>query len=184
MVVADPLQGLILVSGPSRGGKSRWAEHLVKRCSCVSYIATSAARPEDASWQERLRLHRERRPSDWNVVESGPDLVSALASVPSHHTLLVDALGAFTAAHLDCSADEWSLMETALITALRDRVRPVVMVVEETGWGVVPATVIGGLFRDRQGRLAQQLEHCAAQSWLVVQGRALDLHALGLSVPQ
>ena len=47
----------------------------------------------------------------------------------------------------------------------------VVIVIEETGWGVVPATAIGGTFRDRQGELAQVLERHADASWLVVQGR-------------
>ena len=53
------------------------------------------------------------------------------------------------------------------------------MVIEETGWGVVPATAIGGTFRDRQGELAQVLERHASASWLVVQGRAVDLHSIG-----
>ena len=40
-----------------------------------------------------------------------------------------------------------------------------------------------GLFRDRLGALAQRLDRQAVASWLVVQGRALDLHALGVPVP-
>ena len=59
----------------------------------------------------------------------------------------------------------------------------VVMVVEETGWGIVPATKIGGLFRDRQGWLAQCLEQHASESWLVIQGRAVNLSQLGILVP-
>jgi|TARA_B100000073_G_scaffold107228_1_gene86187 adenosylcobinamide kinase/adenosylcobinamide-phosphate guanylyltransferase len=183
MVVAEPLQGLVLVSGPSRGGKSRWAEHLVSQHHPVSYVATSDPRPDDSGWQERLRLHRERRPSTWDVIESGADLSHALSRIPRDHSVLVDALGAFTAWHLDASSMEWAQLEADLIKTLQDRERPVVLVIEETGWGVVPATAIGGRFRDRQGRLAHQLEHIASASWLVVQGRALDLHALGAAVP-
>ena len=55
--------------------------------------------------------------------------------------------------------------------------------IEETGWGVVPPTRVGGLFRDRLGALAQQLDRVADAAWLVLQGRALDLHALGRVVP-
>ena len=62
------------------------------------------------------------------------------------------------------------------------RQRAAVVVIEETGWGVVPPTAIGGLFRDRLGSLAQALEKHSQRSWLVVQGRALDLHALGIPV--
>ena len=183
MAVAKPLQGLVLVTGPSRGGKSRWAEHLVAQHSPISYVATSDPRPNDSGWQERLRLHRERRPSEWDLIESGADLSTALDTIPPSHTVLVDALGAFTAWHLDASSVDWMELEAELIHSLQARQRPVVVVIEETGWGVVPATAIGGRFRDRQGRLAQQLETIASASWLVVQGRALDLHALGYSVP-
>ena len=183
MAVAKTLHGLILVTGPSRGGKSRWAEHLVAQYSPVSYVATSDPRPDDSGWQERLRLHRERRPSDWDLIESGADLSMALNTIPSNHTVLVDALGAFTAWHLDASPVDWMELEAELIKSLQARQSPVVVVIEETGWGVVPSTAIGGQFRDRQGRLAQQLETIASASWLVVQGRALDLHALGCPVP-
>ena len=185
MVDHQLLQGLVLVTGPSRGGKSRWAEHLVGRCNPVSYVATSDPRPDDSAWQERIRLHRDRRSPDWTVIESGADLVDALNTIPGNHTVLIDALGAFTAWNLDASPEAWIKLQEELITCLQSRSRsqPVVVVIEETGWGVVPATEIGGLFRDRQGRLAQQLETIASRSWLVVQGRALDLHALGCSVP-
>ena len=182
-MVAKPLQGLVLVTGPSRGGKSRWAEHLIAQHSPISYVATSDPRPNDIGWQERLRLHRERRPSEWDLIESGADLSTALDTIPPSHTVLVDALGAFTAWHLGASSVDWMELEAELIHSLQARQRPVVVVIEETGWGVVPATAIGGRFRDRQGRLAQQLETIASASWLVVQGRALDLHALGYSVP-
>ena len=59
-VVDDQLDdgSLILVSGPSRGGKSRWAESLLIDEPRVVYIATAAERPDDLDWQNRLRLHR------------------------------------------------------------------------------------------------------------------------------
>tara|TARA_Y100001933_G_scaffold197431_1_gene198106 strand:- start:75 stop:632 length:558 start_codon:yes stop_codon:yes gene_type:complete len=183
MAVAEPLHGLVLVTGPSRGGKSRWAEHLVGYCTPVTYLATSDSRPDDSAWQERLQLHRERRPAHWDVVESGPDLAKALDAIPIGHTVLIDALGAFTAWHLDASPEQWRLLEAELIKSLQARREPVVMVIEETGWGVVPSTAIGGRFRDRQGHLAQKLETVACRSWLVVQGRALDLHAFGIAIP-
>ena len=58
-----------------------------------------------------------------------------------------------------------------------------VLVIEETGWGVVPPTRIGGRFRDRLGSLAQRLDQEADSAWLVLQGRAIDLHSLSQRVP-
>jgi hypothetical protein len=74
-----PGSGLILVSGPSRSGKSRWAEHLALGSGLsVTYLATGAQRPEDGPWQQRLQLHRQRRPPDWSTLEVGGELESAL----------------------------------------------------------------------------------------------------------
>ena len=39
-----------------------------------------------------------------------------------------------------------------------------VLVIEETGWGLVPPTAIGGLFRDRLGLLAERLNTLADDS--------------------
>lgn len=175
--------GLVVVSGPSRGGKSRWAEHLLNSQQTVTYVATSAHRSNDPSWDERIRLHRERRPLHWQLREPGRKLAECIRREEPHQPLLIDALGGYTAAHLDLNDHDWTQEAEELIQSLLTRTCPTVIVIEETGWGVVPATVIGGLFRDRQGWLAQQLEQHAADSWLVVQGRALNLSQLGILVP-
>ena len=184
MAVVDLPPGLVLVTGPSRSGKSRWAEHLVEPQTDVTYVATSAPRPNDGRWQQRIMRHQQRRPSHWSVVECGDDLAGAVHTIPANQTLLIDALGGFTASHLDLDSEDWNHLIKRLVEALLTRSQPVVMVIEETGWGVVPATAIGGTFRDRQGELAQVLERHSSASWLVVQGRAVDLHSLGLAVPQ
>ena len=175
--------GLILVSGPSRGGKSRWAEHLLSSEDSVTYLATSAKRTNDPNWDERIRLHRERRPAHWQLREPGSKLAECIREEEANQPLLIDALGGFTAIHLDCNDFQWKEQVNDLIHSLLSRKRPTVMVVEETGWGIVPATKIGGLFRDRQGWLAQCLEQHASESWLVIQGRAVNLSQLGILVP-
>ena len=179
MVAAN---NLVLVSGPSRGGKSRWAESLLKDCPKVTYVATSAPRPNDPSWQARLELHKTRRPRSWNLLETTDQLPEDLSRLSSDQALLIDALGGFVASCLELDPILWDQRCQALIQAITAHAEQVVVVIEETGWGVVPATAIGGLFRDRIGALAQQLEQHSKRSWLVVQGRALDLHALGIPV--
>ena len=174
---------LILVSGPARSGKSRWAEHLLHNHPTVTYIATAAARPKDPDWQQRLEAHRKRRPEHWTVAESGGELVAVIESLAPGHAVLIDALGGFVAHHLELDRPAWDLLCKRLITAITSSHCTLVLVIEETGWGVVPPTRIGGLFRDRLGTLAQQLDRVADTAWLVLQGRALDLHAMGQRVP-
>ena len=174
---------LILVSGPARSGKSRWAEHLLHHHPVVTYIATAATRPDDRDWQMRLEAHRKRRPDHWSVAESGPALVNVIDNLAPGQSVLIDALGGFVAHHLDLTAPEWDHLCEQLIASIRSSHCTFVLVIEETGWGVVPPTRIGGLFRDRLGSLAQALDRVADGAWLVLQGRALDLHALGYELP-
>ena len=67
MVVADH----ILITGPSRGGKSEWAEQWLLSQAVgleVCYLATGPRLPDDIAWQQRLELHRQRRLSyAWRV---------------------------------------------------------------------------------------------------------------------
>ena len=186
MVLVDPQVNnsqLILVSGPSRGGKSRWAESLLTNDPFVIYVATGMKRNDDSAWVERLRIHRERRPSHWSLLEPGPYLIQSLHTIEPRQSVLVDSLGGFVATHLDMDDPAWTKHSDDLITSLVHLSFKCVVVIEETGWGVVPATQIGGLFRDRLGQIAQQLDQIADLSWLVLQGRAVDLRAISHPVP-
>jgi adenosylcobinamide kinase/adenosylcobinamide-phosphate guanylyltransferase len=184
---AAPCPGsLTLVLGAARSGKSRWAEHLAAVSSlAVVYVATGAQRPQDAGWQERLNRHRQRRPASWRTLEvSQPEaLSSALEGLRAHELALVDSLGSWVAAGLALEAESWDRLCDDLISTLCGSAAALVVVSEQTGWGVVPATAIGGLFRDRLGALERRLVARSAASWLVVAGRALNLMALGHSVP-
>ena len=191
-MVASPAEpaGLVVVTGPSRSGKSRWAEHLASlHPGPVLYLATGEPPGDDERWAQRIKDHRERRPSGWQTVEVGADLTTALSQLnPSAEgqeprLLLIDALGTWLAQHLEASAEQWQECSTALLNQLQQQREPVILVMEEVGWGVVPATAIGGLFRDRMGALQQRLNAISRESWLVVNGRALNLHQLGVPVP-
>ena len=186
MVVANTipiLNGLTLVSGPSRGGKSRWAEHLAKQFNSVTYVATSPTRAGDQNWEERLQKHRNRRPKHWSVIESGPDLKNAIIQLPKSDVVLIEALGGFVTWHLDQSSSNWRGLKNELLQTIQKKDAYIVIVIEETGWGVVPSTSKGALFRDRLGKLSQELEPLASDSWLVLQGRALNLKQFGIAVP-
>jgi len=179
-----PLAHRTLVSGPAGSGKSRWAELLAERSGLtVVYLATGPQRPEDADWQQRLERHRRRRPSAWHCREVAAELGPALGQLRPGQLGLVDSLGTWVAALLETGDQEWQQRCADLTEALRYTASPVILVCEETAWGVVPPTPLGLRFRERLADMQRHLAANCDQAWLVLQGRALDLHAHSLPVP-
>jgi adenosylcobinamide kinase / adenosylcobinamide-phosphate guanylyltransferase len=172
---------IILVTGPARSGKSEWAEHLARLSDRpVLYVATAQDRLDDAEWHQRLSLHRQRRPADWRTVECTQDLAAAIAQAGSGDCLLVDSLGTWLANRLD--EEDWPGSLAAVVAATVATEAMVVMVAEETGWGVVPAYPLGRRFRDRLGQLVRALAGVADRTYLVTAGHALDLSTLGTAL--
>ena len=188
------LPGLVdvLLTGGARSGKSAHAEGLaVAWGRPVTYVATGGARPDDAEWAARVAAHRSRRPRDWTTVET-TDLVSSLRAGAGGSTLLVDCLTLWLTAQLD-DLDAWRrdeageaasvqadvLRRTAdLVDALRTSPADVILVTNEVGWGVVPATAAGRLFRDLMGRVNAEVARACDETILVVAGRRVPLEAL------
>ena len=185
MVAADPSPNCTLVLGAARSGKSRWAEHLAKQSGVpVTYIATGP-RPslDDAAWATRVQNHVIRRPSHWTTMEVDFALAEELMGLKPPGLALVDSLGTWVAAGLDLDSPSWQQRTAELAHSVSSSAVPVLLVSEQTGWGVVPPTAIGGLFRDRLGSLEQQLAPLCSAIWLVIAGRALNLTNLGMDVP-
>lgn len=183
MVAADP-SGLTLVTGPASSGKSRWAEHLASDSGLpVLYLATGPQRRDDADWQSRIERHRARRPHHWSCLEVGFGLAAALRSAPAETLVLVDSLGTWVAAGLELDERLWLQQVSGLEAALQHHSAPLILVGEETAWGVVPPTRIGHLFRQRLAALMQQLMPRCDAAWLVLHGRALDLLSLSQPLP-
>jgi len=173
-----------MVSGPASSGKSRWAEHLAMISGRpIIYLATGPLLPDDNAWQERLERHRRRRPASWSQQEVAGDLAQALRELAADQVALVDSLGTWVACLLELEGLPWQRQLEDLLAAIESCPASLVVVCEETGWGVVPSTASGGRFRDRLGMLQQQLMARSDRAWLVLQGRAIDLLPSSLPVP-
>jgi adenosylcobinamide kinase / adenosylcobinamide-phosphate guanylyltransferase len=171
---------LILVTGAARCGKSEWAETLaVQSGKAVTYIATATVDPSDAEWQARIQLHQQRRPATWQTGSAVEDLARTIDRSLDSECLLVDSLGTWVANLLDRSDREWDHLTQELLGVLPTSLATIILVAEETGWGVVPAYPSGRLFRDRLGMLTRQIGSIASKVYLVTGGHVLNLSQLG-----
>jgi adenosylcobinamide kinase / adenosylcobinamide-phosphate guanylyltransferase len=172
-----------LVTGAARSGKSEWAERLaIKSGQQVVYVATAKIDPADAEWQMRIGQHRQRRPLNWQIIEGATNLTEIIATARPGQCLLIDSLGTWVANFLEDVEEIWLQEQVHLLTSLQSSPAQVILVAEETGWGVVPAYALGRLFRDRLGTLTRKIGSIADPVYLVTAGRVLNLAQLGQSL--
>lgn len=175
---------LVVVTGPSRSGKSEWAEQLALQSELpVTYVATAQVDLGDPEWCDRIALHQQRRPANWQTLNVQAELAAVLTQASDRDCLLVDSLGTWVAAFLEESEADWNQRSQALLQSLQNCLATVIVVAEETGWGVVPAYPLGRLFRDRLGVLTRAISGQADRVFLAVAGYAIDLKLLGVSIP-
>jgi adenosylcobinamide kinase / adenosylcobinamide-phosphate guanylyltransferase len=183
--IANPSRKLILVTGPARSGKSEWAEILATQSGkSVVYIATAQIDLADLEWQTRIAKHQQRRPSEWITWQVPIALSDALRQGQPEQCLLIDSLGTWLANFLEDEDEIWYQTCSNLLPSLEQTVSDVILVAEETGWGVVPAYPAGRQFRDRLGQLTRQIGAIADPVYLVTGGHVLNLSRLGLPLDQ
>lgn len=167
------LPPLTLVIGGARSGKSRFAEGLVTVSGRRRrYIATAEA--WDDEMRERIAQHQRDRSGDWITVEAPLDLPAALALADRTEVVLIDCATLWLTNHLLADHD-LSAQTEGLVTALAACPAPVVIVSNETGWGIVPENALARRFRDEQGRLNQRLAQVAGLVVTVIAGLPLVL---------
>jgi adenosylcobinamide kinase / adenosylcobinamide-phosphate guanylyltransferase len=173
-----------LVLGGARSGKSVEAERRLESFPDVLYVATGGSRGGDTEWAARVAAHRERRPGSWRTAETC-DLVPLLAQDGA--PLLIDCLSLWLTDAMD-SVGAWDDAVWAdggeralrarvaeLVGAVRGAARTVVLVSNEVGSGIVPATAAGRRYRDELGRLNSSVAGECESVVLVVAGQAVVL---------
>ena len=190
---------IVLVTGGARSGKSAFAEEQLADREEVCYIATGLPRGEDPEWQERIRLHQERRPASWTTQEQYAGLADWLQE-QSHPVYLLDCATLLTSNRLfDLIAqhfpDKLELSEEhflsrqeqsfllqlleeewqELLSAIHQTDAECWIVTDEIGLGIVPETRLGRFFRDVQGKINQLIAKEASEAYLVICGLAQQL---------
>ncbi len=171
---------IILITGPASSGKSEWAEKLAHRKKQpVIYIATGNIDSNDEEWRSRIAKHASRRPPEWETALVPVELAAKISSTSISQCLLIDSLGTWLANIISQEEKVWQETKEDLLKSLQQTPSNLILVGEETGWGVVPAYPLGRTFRDRLGNLIREIGASADLVYLVTGGHALNLTALG-----
>lgn len=180
---------LILVTGGARSGKSSFGEAQFNSQETILYIATAQAFDEEM--KERIRRHRNQRPSHWLTLEAYRGFAEGLKELPEAvsgvlldcitlmvtNILLESNLGWDTATIDELNAIEDKVMGEikVLIGTLKQLPIKSVLITNELGWGLVPDYPLGRIFRDIAGRVNQYIAAEADEVHLVACGIPIKL---------
>ena len=175
-----------LIIGGARSGKSRHAEQrAVESGLPVHVIVTAEALDEEM--RVRIARHQADRPTGWTVVEAPRGLAAALAAEAAEdRCVVVDCLTLWLANLLDGAealppgegAEQlpaFAVERAALLGLIPGLPGRVLFVANEVGFGLVPETSLGRLFRDEAGRLNQAVAALCGEVTLVAAGLPLKL---------
>jgi len=166
---------LTVLLGGARSGKSALAVELARSSGRdVVFVATAEA--GDAEMAERIARHRTDRPAAWRTIEEPVHLRAAVARAPAASAVIVDCLALWVANLQEKGWDADAIAAEAAAAARELAARDAsIVVTNEVGMGIVPATTLGRTFRDLLGRVNTVVVREAGRAYLVVAGRTLPL---------
>ena len=172
---------ITLVTGGARSGKSRRALELAAPYGRKAFIAT--CEPIDEEMRRRIAAHREERDASYETFEEPRDLAAALARLPTGvEVAVIDCLTVWLgnlSHHAAMGADLSQLSTFPEIAAFLERLDDpptcdLIVVTNEVGMGLVPATALGRAYRDLAGSVNQRVAARAQRVILMVSGVAFE----------
>jgi|688.fasta_scaffold660983_2 adenosylcobinamide kinase/adenosylcobinamide-phosphate guanylyltransferase len=181
------VKNLTLITGGARSGKSAFAEALANADGGrVLYVATMEEVVDDKEAVERIKRHRQRRPTSWKTIEIPFEVDQAVAQMPvDTEVCLLDCLSLYVSNMLLKLEDkstteelEEQIFEAAARLLVEIKVKAetrFIVVTNEVGWGIVPEHKLARTYRDLLGLVNQQFARAAGQVWLSCAGLQVKL---------
>ncbi len=173
----SPVPRSDLILGGVRSGKSREALRVaasMPRGSRGAFLATAQAL--DGDMEARIARHRAERPRGWATLEEPYDVVRACGSLAgSVDVVVLDCLTLWVANLLIRGDEDKSILAAAdtLAEFLAERRFTIVIVSNEVGAGVHPATDVGLRFRDALGGVNQRIAAAVDRVTYMVAGLSM-----------
>jgi len=175
----SPIHRSDLILGGVRSGKSREALRVaakMPRGSRGAFLATAQAL--DGDMEARIARHRADRPAGWSTLEEPFDVVAACGSLAGRVDVVVlDCLTLWVANLLLRGDEDKNILAAAdaLADFLAERRFSLIIVSNEVGAGVHPATDVGLRFRDALGGVNQRIAAAADRVSYMVAGLPMTL---------
>lgn len=190
---------LTFVLGGAKSGKSEFAEHLYSRKERICYIATGVVKNPDGEMQLRIQRHQARRSNKWITREQYQYVDELINNSQQDGYLLDDAIMLVTNLFYDlvlaktspekiddylesASSQEIAIVREKILSnwkkilaAVRVNNQSMVIVSDEVGLGVVPATKQTRILRDLYGEVNQLIAKEADNVYFVISGIAQKL---------
>ncbi len=163
---------ITFITGAIKSGKSEFAEKKCLNYKKLTYVALSKALPNDKLWQDKIKIHKSRRPSSWNIIESD-DLFYIFENVSG--PLLIDSIGGFVVKNINKDNSEWKKNLLLLNKLLSEYDSDIIIVGEQVGWGLVSEYEIGNIFTERMGEVLRDITILSSDNWLTINGKAIKL---------
>ncbi len=170
------------VLGGARSGKSDFALARAARWeqeagATVTFVATGQAL--DPEMTQRIRRHQAQRSPEWVTVEEPLHVDEWLVAHAESPIVIVDCLSLLLSNWMGQDAGEVDLRDRAekWLQAVEQFSGRLLVVSNEVGQGVVPATPLGRLYRDWLGWLNQRTATLAEEVVWVVAGVGVNLRA-------
>jgi adenosylcobinamide kinase/adenosylcobinamide-phosphate guanylyltransferase len=183
--MADLSGNLFFILGGARSGKSDFASRLAKskaeeQGARLVYLATAPAAyagvgvAPDSEMARRIQAHKTSRGSDWDTIEEPLEVVRVIEEASADSVLLVDCLTLWITNLIEQGLDDGVVIEraVALSEAAAKAARPVIVVSNEVGQGIVPQSALGRRFRDLAGTVHQRVAARAREVYFVTAGIA------------
>lgn len=176
---------ITLITGGGRSGKSTYAEEKTAELGDkILYIATAI--PFDDEMKDRIKLHKQRRPNNWDTVEEYKNVnLKIKEKLSDIEGVMVDCITVMITNLMFEVISDWEkplsdeideakrFIETEINTLLEIAKKesiPFVIVTNEIGLGIVPDNLMARIFRDIAGLVNQKLAKEADEVYMVISG--------------
>lgn len=178
---------IVLVTGGSRSGKSKYAESLYNDKTDILYIATAIV--TDDEMRERIQRHKHDRNQKWETYEGFKNLDKAVASF-SGSGIILDCITImvtnllfekefnydnFNAEDMEIIREKVENEIKLLVDSAREKNLDLVMVTNEVGYGIVPEYKLSRIYRDLAGFVNQYVASICDEVYLVACGLPIRL---------